>query len=82
MILLLNICDPEHAMNGTDLIEDEVWLRKVTFSEEERLSLTTAPWNGERRWFQSPNIVPLETYREPGEMAHIIAVLQARGYYR
>jgi hypothetical protein len=79
-MILLNkyICDLEHAMNGIDLVEDEVWLRELTFSEEERLSLTTAPWNGERRWFRSPNIVPLERYRGPEEMARIIGVLRAR----
>jgi hypothetical protein len=70
----------ERTMNPkTELsIEDEDWLRKLTFSEEERLSLTSAPWNGERRWFRSPNVVPLEKYREPDETAHIIAVLRVR----
>jgi hypothetical protein len=65
-------------MDGIDLVEDEVWLRKLTFSEEERLSLTTAPWNGERRWFSSPNVLALERYREPDEMARIIEMLRAK----
>ena len=59
-------------------IEGEDWLRKWTFSEEERLSLTTAEWNGEARWFSSPNIVPMERYREPEQVAHTLRILRER----
>jgi hypothetical protein len=59
-------------------IEDEAWLRKLTFSEEERLSLTTAKWDGEARWFSSPNIVPMERYREPEQIAHTLEILRQR----
>lgn len=59
-------------------IEGEAWLRKWTFSEEERLALTTAQWNGEARWFRSPNIISMERYREPEPVAHTLVILRER----
>jgi hypothetical protein len=42
---------------------DEVFLRSVTFPEEDRYLYTAAPWKGEFRWFRSPNVVPFERYK-------------------
>lgn len=53
-------------------------LRALTFPEEERCTLTTAPWRGEYRWFSSHNIVALEHYRTPFEWKRICATLIAR----
>jgi hypothetical protein len=60
------------------LTEDEEFLRKLTFCEEERLTLTAAKWAGEFRWFRSPNIVPLERYRELEQMSRILTILRQR----
>lgn len=49
---------------GSDLKDDEVFLRTVIFPEEERHLFTTAPWSGGFRWFRSANVVPLERYRK------------------
>jgi hypothetical protein len=47
---------------------DEAFLRSMTFPEEDRRLLTTAPWRGEFRWFRSPNVIPLEKWRHiPGK---------------
>jgi hypothetical protein len=45
--------------------EDEAFLRRLTFAEEDRPSFTTAKWEGGFRWFRSPNVVRLEVYRRP-----------------
>ena len=42
---------------------DEAFLRGWTIPEEDRAKYTSQPWNGEHRWFRSPNIVCLEQYR-------------------
>jgi hypothetical protein len=57
---------------------DGDFLRRLTFPEEELRSLTTAPWSGERRWFRSPNVVPMEWYRSPDQVSHILSVLHQR----
>jgi hypothetical protein len=57
-------------------IEDEAWLRKYTFSEEERLSLTSAEWAGGFRWFASPNIIPLEHYRDREQTTRTLDALR------
>jgi hypothetical protein len=44
--------------------EDETFLRALVFPEEDRHLFTTVAWRGEFRWFRSPNVVPLERYRE------------------
>jgi hypothetical protein len=43
--------------------EGEAFLREWTIPEEDRGKYTSQPWNGEYRWFRSPNIVCLEQYR-------------------
>ena len=42
---------------------DEAFLRDWTIPEEDRTKYTSQPWDGEYRWFRSPNIVCLEQYR-------------------
>jgi hypothetical protein len=49
--------------SAADRETDEVFLRSVTFPEEDRHLFTAAPWRGEFRWFRSPNVVPLERYK-------------------
>jgi hypothetical protein len=46
-------------------LQDEIFLRRVVFPEEDRHLFTTAPWRGEYRWFRSPNIVPIEHWQTP-----------------
>ena len=43
---------------------------------EEMLPRTRSPWTGGFRWFRSPNIVPLERYRDREQTAHILDVLR------
>jgi hypothetical protein len=42
---------------------DDDFRRRLTFAEEDRRRLTTAPWTGGFRWFRAPNVVDLESYR-------------------
>jgi hypothetical protein len=42
---------------------DEAFLREWTIPEEDRAKYTSQPWDGEYRWFRSPNVVCLEQYR-------------------
>jgi hypothetical protein len=42
---------------------DEKFWRDLIFPEEKRRLHTSDPWKGGYRWFQSPNITPIETYR-------------------
>ena len=58
--------------------EEEEWLRKWALPEEMVLAATTMPWDGRRRWFSSPNVVPMERYRKPEQVLHILAVLRQR----
>jgi hypothetical protein len=44
--------------------DDEVFLRKVIFCEEDRLRITSTPWTGGFRWFKSPNVIPIEQWRK------------------
>ena len=44
-------------------LEDEAFLRSVTFPEEERHLYRTKPWDGGYRWFRSENVICLEHYR-------------------
>jgi hypothetical protein len=45
--------------------EDETFLRQLVQSEEDRLRLhPTSPWIGGYRWFRSPNVIPIEKYRQ------------------
>jgi hypothetical protein len=43
---------------------DDAFLRSVTFPEEDRHLFTTAPWQGGYRWFRSPNVIPLERWKQ------------------
>jgi hypothetical protein len=44
--------------------EDEAFLRRVIFPEEDRRLFTATPWRGGYRWFRSPNVVPIEQWRQ------------------
>jgi hypothetical protein len=41
---------------------DETFWRDLIFPEEKRRLYTSDPWKGGYRWFQSPNITPIEYY--------------------
>jgi hypothetical protein len=41
----------------------EALMQAITFPEEDRRLFTAASWHGEYRWFRSPNVVPLEQWR-------------------
>jgi hypothetical protein len=42
---------------------DEAFFRNLTFCEEDRHLVTSAPWRGGYRWFRSTNVAPLEQWR-------------------
>jgi hypothetical protein len=46
-----------------DETEDEAFLRSLVLPEEERRRFTSVPYSGGWRWFKSPNVVDLVTYR-------------------
>jgi hypothetical protein len=44
---------------------DEAFLRQLVLPEEDRLRLyPTVQWTGGFRWFRSPNVVPIEQWRQ------------------
>ena len=43
--------------------EEQAWLRQFVIPEEQRRRFTSMPWQGEYRWFQSPNVICLEKAR-------------------
>jgi hypothetical protein len=46
--------------------EDDALMRSLVRSEEDRRRLhPSVPWSGGYRWFKSPNVIPLEKFREP-----------------
>jgi hypothetical protein len=47
--------------------EDEAFLRRIIFPEEDRHLFTTTPWLGGFRWFRSPNVIPIEQWRQRHE---------------
>jgi len=49
--------------------EDEAFLRKVIFCEEDRFRFTATPWTGGYRWFKSPNIIPIAQWRKHNKTA-------------
>jgi len=52
-------------MRAVSYIEDaNPYLRDLIFPEEDRHLFTTAPWHGGYRWFRSPNVVPIEQWRQ------------------
>ncbi|MGY4289611.1 hypothetical protein ACVWXO_008877 [Bradyrhizobium sp. LM2.7] len=42
---------------------DHSFLRQLVIPEEDRTLYTSAKWDGEYRWFRSPNVVCLEKVR-------------------
>jgi hypothetical protein len=44
--------------------DDEEFMRSIVWEEEDRSKFTSVPWSGGYRWFRSPNVVPLEQYRQ------------------
>jgi hypothetical protein len=44
--------------------DDEAFLRRLIFCEEDRRRITSAPWTGGYRWFRSPNVVPIEQWQK------------------
>ena len=45
--------------------DDEAFMRSLIRPEEDRRRLyPTIPWEGGFRWFRSPNVVPIERYRQ------------------
>jgi hypothetical protein len=44
-------------------LDDEAFLRRLIFPEEDRHRFTATPWRGGYRWFRSPNVVCIEHYR-------------------
>jgi hypothetical protein len=42
---------------------DEAFLRQLIRPEEDRRRYGHAPWVGGFRWFRSPNVIPLEQWR-------------------
>jgi hypothetical protein len=43
--------------------DDETFMRRITFAEEDRHRFTSTPWRGGFRWFRSENVVPMERWR-------------------
>jgi hypothetical protein len=48
-------------------VDDEAFLREWTLPEEDRAKFTSQTWNGEYRWFRSPNVICLEHYKRKRE---------------
>jgi hypothetical protein len=44
-------------------LEGDAFWRQLVIAEEDRPLVTSAKWEGEFRWFRSPNVVDLESYR-------------------
>jgi hypothetical protein len=55
--------------------DDEAFLRRIIFPEEDRRRYTSTPWRGGYRWFRSANIVDLQRYRNPVERERILTAL-------
>jgi hypothetical protein len=47
--------------------DDETFMRRIIFAEEDRHRFTSTPWRGGFRWFRSSNIVPIEQQRRGKE---------------
>jgi hypothetical protein len=60
--------------------EDDKFLRQFATPWEDIFArgLPSMRWYCPNRYFRSPNIVPLETYRPPGEWMHIIDAMGQR----
>jgi hypothetical protein len=53
--------------------EDDAFWQRLVLPEEERRWIRD--WDGSYRWFRSSNVVCLEHYRSPAEMARIRTVI-------
>jgi hypothetical protein len=58
---------PKPVLTRRYNLQDETFLRRVVFPEEDRHLFTTAPWRGEFRWFRSANVTPIEHWRRVPE---------------
>ena len=47
---------------------DHTWKRQFVIPEEDWMRRASVKWNGEYRWFRSPNVVCLEHYRGKQEV--------------
>jgi hypothetical protein len=45
--------------------DNDAFMRRITYCEEERRLRTSVPWSGGYRWFKSENVVCIEHYRKP-----------------
>ena len=43
--------------------KEDTFLQSLSWPEEDRHLYTSAPYDGGYRWFRSPNIYPIERYR-------------------
>ncbi len=46
--------------------DDETFMRRITFAEEDRHRFTSTPYRSGFRWFKSDNVVPIERWRRKG----------------
>ena len=44
--------------------DDETFMRRITFAEEDRHRFTSTPYRSGFRWFKSENVVPIERWRK------------------
>jgi hypothetical protein len=51
--------------------DDETFMRRITFAEEDRHRFTSTPYRSGFRWFKSENVVPIERWRRKGSGAGI-----------
>jgi hypothetical protein len=65
----------ERRDGRTEKVEAE--LREWALPEE-MLPRTRSPWTGGFRWFASPDVVPLEHYRDREQTARILNALRQR----
>jgi hypothetical protein len=60
--------------------EDDTFLRRFATPWEDIFArgLPSMRWYCPNRYFRSPNVVPLESYRQPGEWMRIIDAMRQR----
>ena len=44
--------------------DDDAFMRRITFCEEDRHRFTSTPYRSGFRWFRSENVVPIERWRK------------------
>jgi hypothetical protein len=52
-------------------VNEDFWRKRILPWEEKRRYDVYLVWDGLWRWFQSPNVVKLEDYRDAAEIARI-----------